>query len=309
MKFIPDAIGRKIAQQGLLASEKSPKILFVAGVTGMVGSTVLACRATLKLDDVLAEVQEDREKSHEAFQLVNTPGYQGGATYSEAEMRKDLTIITVRGVGNVVKLYAPAVLLGAASIACLTKSHSLLEERNLALTAAYAAVDTAFTRYRERVVDRFGEETDQELRYEVAETQDIVDEETGKLISETHIIGAPGAAYARFFDQDSSYNWSRDPDINLLFLRNVQNYTNERLRARGHIFLNEVYSELGLSHTTAGAVVGWRWNKGSGDDYIDFGIWEGKSHELRDLHNGRAGAIGLDFNVDGVIYNLIEEDA
>jgi hypothetical protein len=89
----------------------------------------------------------------------------------------------------------------------------------------------------------------------------------------------------------------------------VQNYCNDQLKSRGHFFLNEVFTELGLKHTEAGAVVGWRWNKGSGDDYIDFGIWEGKSHELRDLYNGRAGAIGLDFNVDGVIYNLIEEDA
>src|SRR4051812_38041678 len=126
MKFIPDAISRKIAEQGLLASENAPKILFVAGVTGMVGSTVLACRATLKLDDVLEGVQEDRQKAHEVKRLVEDPGYTGGSTYTEAELKKDLTIITVRGVVGVAKLYAPAVLLGAASITCLTKSHSIL---------------------------------------------------------------------------------------------------------------------------------------------------------------------------------------
>lgn len=305
MKFIPDAIGRKIAQQGLLASEKSPKILFVAGVTGMVGSTVLACRATLKLDEVLTEVQEDRQKAHEVRRLVETPAWTG-STYTEGELKKDLAIITVRGVVGVTKLYAPAVLLGAASIACLTKSHSLLEERNLALTAAYAAVDTAFTRYRERVVDRFGEETDQELRYD-SETVDLVDEETGEVESVARVTGAPGAAYARFYDEESSRNWSPDPDINLLFLRNVQNYMNDRLKARGHIFLNEVYAELGLSHTKAGAVVGWRWNKGSGDDYIDLGIWDGTSEVVNDFFNGREGAILLDFNVDGVIYDKLEE--
>lgn len=306
MKFIPDAIGRKIAQQGLLASEKSPKILFVAGVTGMVGSTVLACRATLKLDEVLEEVQQNREKAHQAYGIVNQPDYPGDATYSDAELKKDLTIITVRGVVGVAKLYAPAVLLGAASIACLTKSHNILEERNLALTAAYAAVDTAFTRYRERVVARYGEEEDRHMMYE-SELIDVVDEDTGEVSSAVRATGAPGSAYARFYDEESSRNWSHDPDINLLFLRNVQNYMNDRLRARGHVFLNEVYSELGLSHTRAGAVVGWRWNKGSGDDCIDFGIWDGTQEAVNDFFNGREGAILLDFNVDGVIYDKLEE--
>jgi hypothetical protein len=306
MKFIPDAIGRKIAQQGLLASENSPKILFGAGVVGMIGSTVLACRATLKLEETLEVVETDRQKAHDVHELVNKPDYDGDATYTDQEMRKDLTIITVRGVGNVAKLYAPAILLGAASIMCLTKSHSILQERNLGLTAAYAAVDTAFSKYRERVIERYGENADREMRYE-AEQIDVVDEETGKITSELRAIDAPGSTYARFYDEHASRNWSPDPDINLLFLRNVQNYMNDRLRSRGHVFLNEVYGELGLSHTTPGAVVGWRWNKESGDDFIDFGIWQGRSEKVNDFFNGREGSILLDFNVDGVIYDKIEE--
>jgi hypothetical protein len=306
MKLIPDAIARKVAQQGLLASEKSPKILFVAGVAGMVGSTVLACRATLKLEETLETVEADHQKARDVHALVNTPDYVGDATYTDQEMRKDITIITVRGIGNVAKLYAPAVLLGAASIACLTKSHSLLQDRNLALTAAYAAVDTAFNNYRARVIERYGEDEDRLLRYE-NEVVDVVDDETGKIASVTKATGAPGSTYARFYDEDSSRNWSPDPDINLLFLRQVQNYMNDRLKSRGHVFLNEVYGELGLSHTTPGSVVGWRWNKDSGDDFIDFGIWDGTSETVNDFFNGREGAILLDFNVDGVIYDKIEE--
>jgi hypothetical protein len=93
----------------------------------------------------------------------------------------------------------------------------------------------------------------------------------------------------------------------MMFLRQVQNYANDLLRMRGHVFLNEVFSELGLSHTRAGAVVGWRWNKDSGDDYIDFGIWKGRGEEVKDFFNGREGAILLDFNVDGVIADKIDE--
>lgn len=308
MKFLPDTIGRKIGTSSLMASEKAPKLLFVGGVVGMVGSTVLACRATLKLEDVLDKIEHDKNQAIDVKGMVDSPQYTGDQTYTDQELKKDMTIITVRGIGEIAKLYAPSVALGAVSIFALTKSHNLLQDRNVALTAAYAAVDGAYNRYRERVIDRFGEEVDQELRYDF-ETIDEIDEETGELKSRTVITDGPGSRYFRWYDEESSTNFSQDPDTNIMFLRTVQNYCNDQLKSRGHFFLNEVFTELGLSHTEAGAIVGWRWDKGSGDDYIDFGIWEGKSHELRDLHNGRAGAIGLDFNVDGVIYNLIEEDA
>lgn len=306
MKFIPDAIGRKFAQQGFLASQNSPQILFGAGVVGMMGSTLLACRATLKLEDVLDSIEADKHQALQVKTLVAAGEGPKNTTYTENEYRKDLAVISVRGVGNIVKLYAPSVILGAASIAALSKSHNLLQERNLALTAAYMAVDRAFTQYRERVVDRYGEDADRDLRYE-SEEIDIIDDETGKVVSTTRVINGPGSAYARFYDEVSSLNWSPDPDINLLFLRSQQNWCNDRLRSRGHMFLNEVYDELGLSHTKAGSVVGWRWNVGSGDDYIDFGIWDGSQETVNDFFNGREGSILLDFNVDGVIYDKLEE--
>jgi hypothetical protein len=305
MKLVPDAIGRRIGETNLLASEHAPKALFVGGVVGMVGSTVLACRATLKLESVLDEIEHNKAQAEQAKELVNDERYTGDKTYTEKEYKKDLTIITVRGIGSIARLYAPAVLLGGASIFALSKSHSILQDRNLALTAAYAAIDGAFARYRERVVDRFGEEVDQELVYESEEVNEV-NEETGELASRIIATDAPGSPYKRFYDQDSSRNWSQDPQMNMLFLRTVQNWCNDRLKARGHLFLNEVYQELGLSHTPPGAVVGWRWNKGSGDDYVDFGIWDTSREGVNDFFNGREGAILLDFNVDGVIWDKID---
>jgi Family of unknown function (DUF6353) len=308
MRFVPDAIARKVASQQLLASEHAPRILFVGGVVGMVGSTVLACRATLKLETTLDDIEREKQLAHSVKGQVESPEYKGNATYTDQEFSRDLTVIGVRGVGQVIKLYAPSVVLGAVSIAALTKSHSILKDRNLAMTAAYVALDGAFSRYRARVVDRYGEDVDRDLRFETEEV-DMLDEETGKITATTVVTGNPGAPYARFYDAESSRNWSVDPDINLLFLRNVQNHMNDRLRSRGHVFLNEVYDELGLSHTEPGAVVGWRWNKGSGDDYIDFGCWDSSAQLVGEYYNGREGAILLDFNVDGVMYDKLEEDA
>jgi hypothetical protein len=307
MKFVPDAIGRKLGEQQLLATEHAPKILFVGGVVGMVGSTVLACRATLKLDEVLDQIEGDKAKAEQAKELVDSGALESEQTYTNEEYTKDLRIITIRGVGRIARLYTPAVLLGGASIFALTKSHNLLQERNVALTAAYVAVDTAFQNYRERVIDRFGQEVDDELRYD-SEEIDVVDDETGEITSKVVATDAPGSAYARFYDEDSSRNWSPDPDMNMLFLRNVQNYCNDQLRAKGHIFLNEVYAQLGLSHTPAGALVGWRWNKDSGDDEVDFGIWDNSREGVKDFFNGREGSILLDFNVDGPIWDKIGDE-
>jgi hypothetical protein len=201
MKFVPDAIARKVAEQGFLASKNSPRILFVGGVVGMVGSTVLACRATLKLDEVLDTIENDRKRrlieSRRPSRIRITPEKRHILTTSSARISRSSGFAAS---ANVAKLYAPSVLLGAASIAALTKSHNILQERNLALTAAYALVDGAFTRYRERVVDRYGEDVDRDLRYE-SEQVDILDEETGKIVATTRVTGGPGSAYARFYDE------------------------------------------------------------------------------------------------------------
>jgi hypothetical protein len=292
MKFVPNAVARRATRQMLYIKKDSPTLLFGAGVVGMVGATVLACRATLKLQDVLETSQND----------LKTARTLEHREYSENDRNKDIAIIYTRSVIKVGRLYGPALLLGAASIGALTKSHNILTERNLALTAAYAAVDRAFNEYRSRVVDKYGVDADRELRYSTEEVE-VLDEK-GRI--ETIPMVGPGSEsmYARFFDQYSP-NWSKDPEYNFLFLRCQQNYANDLLKARGHIFLNEVYDMLGIERSKAGAVVGWVISH-DGDNFIDFGIFDDKQ-SARDFVNGREGSILLDFNVDGVIYDRIKE--
>jgi hypothetical protein len=309
MRFVPTAISRKVAAQGFLARKNSPTILFGAGVVSMVGSTVLACRATLKLDDVLTEVEGNKAKAVLAKEMVENGQTSEGTTYTDKEFKRDNTIILARGVGNIVKLYAPSVILGGVGIICLTKSHKILQERNAALTAAYVAVDTAFKKYRERVVDRYGEDVDRELRYE-AEEVTIIDEDTGKALDTVRAAPGDPGMYARWFDSENN-NWN-DPAFethNWLFLRSQQNWANDMLKARGHLFLNEVYSMLGLTHTSAGSVVGWLYKRENenGDNYVDFGCWGDNHGQPLDFNNGREGSILLDFNVDGPIWDLIDQ--
>lgn len=292
MKLVPNAVTRKVARQMLQSQKASPNVLFCAGVVGMIGSTVLACRATLKLESIIEETQGN-------LALANTIEH---TDYSDRDRQKDICIIYTRSVVKITKQYGPAILLGAASIGALTKSHNMLNQRNLALTAAYAAVDEAFGKYRGRVVDKYGRDQDEEFRYGTEEVE-IVDDK-GKIASRVQVGPDAASMYARFFDPYSR-SWSKEPEYNLAFLRNQQNWANDQLRVRGHLLLNEVYDMLGLDRTSAGSVVGWIISN-DGDNFVDFGFSDSSKEGVRNFVNGREGSILLDFNVDGVIWDKID---
>ena len=297
MNLVPTAITNTIARNTLQLQKSSPHLLFAAGVTGTIVSTVLACRATLKMDEVLEQAQTEMNN---AKTLVHPD-------YSEADRVKDIKIIRARTGVAVVKLYTPAIIVGGLSIAALTSSHQILTKRNAALTAAYAALDKGFAEYRARVIEKYGEDQDRDFRYGTEQVAITSDSGKKKIVTRA----GPNAAsiYARFFDEGSP-NWSPEPEYNLLFLKCQQNYLNDMLHARGHLFLNEAYDALGIPRTKAGSVVGWVLSRnGATDNYIDFGIFDGKTERIRDFVNGHESSVLIDFNVDGIIWDRIEEIA
>ena len=184
----------------------------------------------------------------------------------------------------------------------------ILKKRNIALAAAYAVVDTGFKNYRKNVVERFGQEIDKELRYNIkaTEVEEIVVDKDGNETIEKTVINVPNlevSEFARFFD-DGNTGWTKDPEYNLMFLRRQQDYANDLLRTRGYVFLNEVYDMLGIQRSVAGQSVGWIYdeNNTKGDNYIDFGIYR-NTEGNRNFVNGYERTILLDFNVDGPIYD------
>lgn len=299
---------RTLNRVGLKLKKHSPEILVVTGVVGTVASAVMACKATTKIDEVLAETKDNIDKTKD---YAEKKGFS--EKYTEEDYKKDLTIFYARGGLELVKLYAPSVALGALSITAILSGHNVLRKRNVALAAAYATVEKGFKEYRGRVVERFGEELDRELKYnikakEVEET--TVDEKTGeeKITKKTVHVADPNnySTYARFFD-DGCAGWTKDPEYNLMFLKNQQRYANDLLKSRGHLFLNEVYDMLGIPRTKAGQVVGWIYDEEypNGDNFVDFGIYDLYNEKARDFVNGYERTILLDFNVDGDIMNLI----
>ena len=285
----------------------SPEILMGVGVAGVITTTVMACRATMKLDDILVEAAETREKIKE---VAENPAYED--KYTEEDAKKDLVINYTQTAVKVAKLYAPAVAVGVISVGCLLGSHDILRKRNAALSAAYLTVDKSFKEYKQRVIDRVGEEVEKEIRYGIKaeEIIETVTDEEGNETTVTETVNTMNPTlysdYARFFDAASPC-WQNDPEYNLMFLKAQQQYANDLLRAKGRLFLNDVYEMLGLEKSKAGQIVGWVYDRENpnGDNFVDFGIYDMSKERVRAFVNGYETNILLDFNVDGNIWDLM----
>lgn len=304
---VPNNLSRKFGKMGLKLKKHSPEIMVIGGVIGVVGSTVLACKATTKLSGIL---EESKENVDQIKDYVEENGYS--EKYSEEDCKKDLAITYTQTAVKVAKIYAPAVILGTLSITSILAGHNITRKRNLALSAAYVAIDKSFKEYRARVVERFGEKLDKELRYNIkqGESEEIVRNDEGgeEVVKSTTEYADPNtySEYARFFD-DGCLGWTKDPEANLTFLKQQQNYANDKLKRKGFLFLNDVYSMLGIQPTKAGQIVGWIYDEKNpiGDNFVDFGIYDINRPKNRDFVNGYERVILLDFNVDGNILDMI----
>ena len=300
---VMNKITRTFNKVGFKFKKHSPEILVIAGIVGTVASTVMACKATAKANGIIEEHKEQMDKIHEVAETTNSD------EYSEEDLKKDTTIVCVQTGVKYAKLYGPSVALGVLSITSILAGHNITRKRNVALAAAYTAVDKSFKEYRGRVVERFGKDLDRELRYNIKAkefTDTVKDEKTGKEKVTKNIVNVADpnlySEYARIYD-DGCNGWTKDPELNLAFLKKQQNYADDRLKARGYLFLNEVYDILGFPRTKAGQVVGWIYDEEHpiGDNFVDFGIFNADIEKTRDFVNGYERSIILDFNVDGPI--------
>lgn len=300
---VMNKITRTFNKVGFKFKKHSPEILVIAGIVGTVASAVMACKATAKANGIMEEHKEQMDKIHEVSETTNSD------EYSEEDLKKDTTIVCVQTGVKYAKLYGPSVALGVLSITSILAGHNITRKRNVALAAAYTAVDKSFKEYRGRVVERFGKDLDRELRYNIKAkefTDTVKDEKTGKEKVTKNIVNVVDpnlySEYARIYD-DGCNGWTKDPELNLAFLKKQQNYADDRLKARGYLFLNEVYDILGIPRTKAGQVVGWIYDEEHpiGDNFVDFGIFNADIEKTRDFVNGYERSIILDFNVDGPI--------
>lgn len=306
---ISNKVTRLIGSGKIKIKKYSPEALTTMAVVGVIGTAVLASRATLKLDETLEDGRYNVERVKAAHVKGVTPTGEG---YSDQDYKRDMAIVWVQNAVAITKLYGPTILAGTATVACVLGSHKILRGRVVALSAAYKILDDQFNKYRDRVREAYSEEDDDAFMHGIVkkETKKVKDADgKEKEVTKTTVDTEKISQYARFFDE-SNVNWSKTPEYNLLFLRNQQNAANDKLHAQGHLFLNEVYDLLGIPRSQAGTITGWTLNKDDsgeyyGDGYVDFGLYDLFNEGARDFVNGYERSVLMDFNVDGVIWELI----
>lgn len=267
-----------------------PEILVISGVTGCVAGGVMGCIATTKLNGVMEDHKTRIEKI----------GKKNVRTYGK-------TII------NLTKLYAPAVIIEGLSVASILTGNKMWKKRNIALAAAYATIDQSFRDYRGRVVEKYGEDVDNELRYGIKKEtiEEITVDENGKKkkVKKTiDVIDGMPSAYARYFTRDEAKAAEDSMVYNLTFLKYEMQLANRILVATGKVYLNDIYDRLGIKRSKAGQVVGWVYDpkNPTGDNKIIF-----DTHTVYrrnpDSPNGFEKVLLIDFNVDGVITDVCLE--
>lgn len=328
--------------------KRSPEIFLGLGIATIVGGTVAACIATRKLDLIFEDYEDARDTleldkfdaEESILQLKETADVEWEEDVRiarEEEEQRALSVInsysrnrgklTVMTGVKIVKAYLPAVILVSSGIVMVVNGHRILLKRNAELLAAYSALDEMFTRYRSAVCTKYGLEADEELysgRVTKIETRTEMGEDgkKSKVKEQVTTIGEGNDPYASLFDETTSMEWTRSPDLNLMTLKCQQNAMNDLLKSRhrdgrhrrGFVFLNEVYHALGLPETPTGAICGWlmpeEGEDPEGDDYIDFGLslnrcGEENQEALLRFLNGDEASVWLHFNCQGMIYDKI----
>ena len=301
--------GQILVKTKLDIKKHSPEILVAAGIGTGIVAAIVACKQTIKANDIVAEARKSLQNIEDVKELAANNEVE----YTEENEQEDRKTIGMQVAVGMVKTYALPVGLGILSITCILAGHHILKKRNVALAAAYSALSTDFMNYRKRVVDKYGKDVDFMLKNGLEKqivANQVIDPETGE-VKETkeEVLTYEGdklSQYARIFDEVGSTQWTPSADHNRAFLLMEQNYFNERIRTRGYIFLNEVYERLGFRPTKAGSVVGWVYQNA---DYegIDFGIFTAHTQKAAEFLEGTEPSIILDFNVQGDILSLVTE--
>ena len=301
MKINTKTLRKSFKKAQLTVRKHSPEILMVAGVIGTVAGAVMACKETLELEDVLDECKQEKMELEEQYAMCEQ--------YSEDALKKDQVKLTIKQAVKIVKLYAPSVIMEVTSIGVIFASNDIMRKRNASMAAAYATLNSMYKRYRQNVIESYGEEVDKDMRFGVKhEKVTEIDEDGNKVKIDARIVDLDNTAlaisdYSRFFQSGCRGFDENSGRYNILYLKGIQAMFNNKLIADGYVMLNDVYRELGFDTIPEGWSIGWVYDEANpiGDNYIDFGLYEARNKNQRAVNDWEP-VILMDFNVDGNLY-------
>ena len=243
----------------------APTIMIAAAAVGTVAGTVMACKATLKLEDTLDDIKN------------NVEDVKADETLTEKERKNELTKTYIRGGMAMAKLYGPAVLLIGSSIGLNVGSHVIMKKRYGMAVAAATAIKANFDDYKNYIREKYGEEADFNAEHHITETKTT--EGKGKNKKESITLEIDPAELEHripfYFDQ-TCLEHSLDGDYDIMMIKQRQAEANIMLRRDGFVTYNKIRDMFGKAKTKWGDLVGWVYDpelNGTGDvGYIDFRI-------------------------------------
>lgn len=283
----------------LLATKRnSPKIKFLCGVA-MFGVTLYSMhKSTLKAQDIIKKREEDLADIEEAIKGVEN-GEIEASDYTEKDVRSDRRIVNVQFGLRMGKNYA--LTATSAMITILLFHGAVADYRNLfvAVSAAHNALQMKYKDKMRFYKEKLGEEKFNEMENGFKADVTKKAQSTGlKRPEDREEERRRRFPYARWFDELHG-SWTEDPELNKMWLLGKQNILDVRLQTKGHLFLNDMYEELGYPPTDAGRVMGIiRDNPDGSINHVDFGLFNIHDQAARWFVNGLEPIFLIDFNVD-----------
>lgn len=294
--------GSKVA---FSTKKASPNIMIGAGIVLGGVSIGLAINSTYKeMDGIIYRHEKELDKIKK-MQMLMDSGSVKPEEFNTEQMAQVKLKVKFDLVRDIFKAYWPTLVTAVAGASLILGGTHILNKRHATAVAAVAAIEESFRKYRETNREEIGEE--KEAAIYKKSTDSIKELKKVNQPKDGHNTPSLDSddVYGRYFDA-YNINWTKDPSWNYTFLKDTQAFANQKLKACGHVFLNDVYRLLGYDDTEVGQLVGWRLN-GDGDGFVDFGLPSQNDfdNELALSNSADTGDFELHFNVDGVIYHEI----
>lgn len=214
-------------------SQNSPEILIGMGLAGMLSSTVLACKTTPKVHEM---IEKEKEIRH-------------------LECEPELTKMEI--VKMSFKYYIPSALSYGLSAACILGANSINSKRNATLLTAYKIGEKALVEYKDAVVEVIGEEKEKEVRDVISRKR--INKEP---INTSEIIFT-GKGDSLCYDMISGRYFKGDVDK----INKAVNELNYTMLHDMYVSVNDFYDLVGLDYISAGNEMGWNIDDGQVDIY------------------------------------------
>ncbi len=278
--------------------------------TSIVTSGAAIVAASIAGHKIVPVIKETKNKINDIEELYNNDSN----TVTKVSAQKCVIKTLAQSGGKVLKIYAPTILLYGCSIASTIGNHNIMVNRNVALAAAYASVKAGFSTYRNRVIEKYGENADAEIMNGQKEIKkQIIDKKTGETKDITVLENNPIVGDFNVFFDEFCPGYTNNVDYNMTLLIAKENSLTMKLKIQGYLFMEDVWETLGYPMTLLtvrqrqqAKVVGWIYDPtdSTRDNRVSFGLtnpdgtYSNKAKEI--LSNGFPGML-LEFNPDGDI--------